>query len=789
MKRTLALVLLALACAGALMQAVGQITPQLRDHVMQQAQSLTFSSSALQEELQVTGFLSDPKTEQIVKRSPPAHALAWAALQAERKQPGAAVELLHFVAQGIAAHHADAIRYEPKLRAYFSQFPTNAPVPSPQARRFNFDRTVPSAPDVAAQLPQGAKALLEPLSKYSLVHPGGVHGLMVDVLGLKATEAMDIEQSSGDVSDALLTGIRHAPIPPPQEQRLRDMIAALLLHGGDAILHEEAVKLFGSDRLASSDGRDQRREPLVALREASDESVSHDATREHDEIVALATKIVANLNNASHRPSPAGDFPPPSPPPSPAPSPLSSHPPPRPRAGMPRTPSFELTARQLHSESIEPVAPMPNFAQMRDMGGGRGGGGIIMGSAVTSTVSGAPLVISFRRIERSDLVVPVVAMKDGRNLSGSPVRQDVLLAAYRMSCGDHGRQVTRIPADGSSGAVLISLLVRQQRPVNVSEFLVHPAISDLAIGRELIIVDGANFLFGKQLDNRLGDSSNSPSPADATVLNMRQWRFAVRHRQFGGWYRFAERSSMISAQGDRLDVQAQSGESRRVLFEFLRPADPAGTTNGVPERSVIISDAPDALPEFATLNDFLKTAAILRWGTTAGAKCWINGGLDVKKFANVRTVVFRGDSATFDSRSAVDIELEQVQAIIKEAMASVPKNKLADAKLLKDAIARERKLSLLQQEMKVRGYSGTIIEKATRTAAKSEIPGGVNPLDCALTTIVRKDMSAADIQRWQSLPHCKDNDADDICELKLQLVIDAFTRIEPWSQPFFMARM
>jgi len=56
-----------------------------------------------------TGFLDDPKTKEIVDRSPAAYALAWAALQAEERRPGAAVQLLQHVAQGIAANHADAL--------------------------------------------------------------------------------------------------------------------------------------------------------------------------------------------------------------------------------------------------------------------------------------------------------------------------------------------------------------------------------------------------------------------------------------------------------------------------------------------------------------------------------------------------------------------------------------------------------------------------------------------------------------------------------------------------------
>ncbi|KVX57640.1 hypothetical protein WT33_22600 [Burkholderia stagnalis] len=429
---------------------------------------------------------------------------------------------------------------------------------------------------------------------------------------------------------------------------------------------------------------------------------------------------------------------------------------------------------------------MPKFSQMRTMGGGRGGGGIVMGSAVTSSVGSTPLVISFRRIEHSDRVVPVVAMNDGRILFGSPVRQDVLLAAYRISFGDPARKVSPLTSGESRGAVLISLLVRQRGPVALSEFLVHPAISDLAIGRDLIVVDGANFLFSEHLAHRLRNTDGTPPPANAKVLNMRQWQLAVEDHQFGGWYRFAERPSVISTNGDGLDVQAQSSESRHVLFEFVRPADPGGTIKPKPERSVIVSDAPDILPEFGTLNDFLKTAAILRWGATAGAK-WLNGKLEVKKFSDVRTVVFRNHAATFDSRGAVEIELHQVQAMTTAAMASVPKDKLADANLLKKAIARERKLKLLLREMEARGYSSEVIEKATDRAAKREFPEGVNPIRSAITEILRIDMSPSDFKQLQSQARCKNTDIDKICEMKSQILIDMFLQVEPWAHGLLVA--
>ncbi|CAD6547755.1 hypothetical protein ACFQ3P_25885 [Paraburkholderia sabiae] len=778
MKRIFATALLALACIVALIPAFAEITQQFRDQVMQCAQSLTFSSSALHEELRMTGFLDNARTDEIVERSPPAYALAWAALQAERKRSGAAMELLQNVAQGIAAHHADAIRYAPALRTYFSQFPPDAPVPAPVARRFEFDRTVGATPDVAARLPAAARRLLEPLSSYSGLHPGGMHGLMVDVLGLSPTVAMDIEQSSSDTSDALMTGIAHSSIPPSPEQHLRDVVVALALHGGVSFRKEAVVQMFGGRQVTLND--DKGPPPLVAAHEASRKPASADAMREHAEILALADRIIDNMRNNRDQPPPhvsTGNGGPNNGGPGGGANPAlrrGSTPPPKP--GPP--PGYKLVAQQLHSDGVNPVA-LPDFAGMRSAGGGLGGGGIIMGSPVTSSIAGQPLAMSFRTIEHSDRVVPVVAMSNGRVLFGSPVRPDVLLAAQRLAFGDRERKVEPLAANGSTGAILISLLVSLEYPVQAAEFLVNPAISDLNIGRDLVVVDGAGFLFRRQLADRVDVASVMPPPTNATVLTMQQWCAALIKHQFGGWYRFAERPSLISTKGDVIEVAAQSGASRTVMFEFLRPSDTKGTNNA-PERSVVISDAPDKLPEFAALNDLLKTAAILRWGASAGAK-WIRADIGATRLDNVRTVVLRDQTVSFDPRGAMDIELEQVRVQLTTAMKAIAKDRLADAKTLNNAIVLQRKRYLTLKELQARGYSDAIIEQAMHNAAMSEALGNSDPVFTTMLGMLRKDMSQDAFRKLPSSHDC-DNPESSICDKSFGTVRRQFDQTDPWAR-------
>jgi hypothetical protein len=206
-----ALLLYALLLTGT--QAVAQGNDQLRDQITRQAASMALPATWVHEGLGSTGFLDDPKTKEIVDRSPAAYALAWAALQAEERRPGTAVQLLQHVAQGIAANHADAIRHEPALMAYFQAFPQGKPIPAPALRLFEFARSIEAGSDIAQRLPNPAQVMLEPLAKYAYAYPGGMQGMMVDVLHLTPTDAMSIERSSPDVSRALFTAIERAPIP------------------------------------------------------------------------------------------------------------------------------------------------------------------------------------------------------------------------------------------------------------------------------------------------------------------------------------------------------------------------------------------------------------------------------------------------------------------------------------------------------------------------------------------------------------------------------------------------
>ena len=329
--------------------------------------------------------------------------------------------------------------------------------------------------------------------------------MMVDVLHIAPTDAMTIEQSSPDVARALFTAIEHAPVPPPQETHLKDVLAALLTHGGEAIRYEDAVRRFGPD-LAP----DRRSRPNK-VREAKN-SASVEEQHERNEIAKFAGRLVASLRqNPDNGDLSAKDLS--------LPPPL----PPEPLPGFRSEPSFNQRVLQLHSEGVDTLGSMPGFTVMRAIGGGRGGGGIVMGGGVTASFHGQPIGLSFRPIERSNLVVAVVAMSDGRVLFGPPVRPDVLVAAYRIAFAP-SLGMARMSSKQTTGAVLISLLGRQVAPANVAEFLVHPAISDLQLGRDLIMVDGAEFLFADDLERRLGKLQRIEVPADAVDLSVDQWR-------------------------------------------------------------------------------------------------------------------------------------------------------------------------------------------------------------------------------------------------------------------------
>lgn len=733
-------------------RVVAQVSAQLRDQVTRQAASMALSATWVHEELRSTGFLDDPKTKEIVERSPAAYALAWAALQAEEENPGAAVQLLQDVAQGIAANHADAIRHEPALRSYFQKFQQNQPVPPPTPRQFAFARSVEARPDIARRLPEAAKEMIMPLAKYAYAYPGGMQGMMVEVLRIPPTDAMSIEQSSPDVARALFTAIERAPVPPPHEIHLKDVLAALLTHGGEAIRYEDAVRRFGPD--IAPDRRSRRDKPLAAIREAPKNSASVEVQHERNAIATLAGQLVASLQQNPDR----GDLPPnrywpPSPPLPSSPSP-----------GFSSKPSFDERALQLHSEGVETLRSAPEFAAMRAIGGGRGGGGIVMGGEVAATFRGQPIGLSFRPIGRSHLVVAVVAMSDGRVLFSPPVRPDVLVAAYRIGFGDPKRGVARMSSKQTAGAILISLLARQKAPVNVSEFLVHPAISDLQLGRDLIVVDGADFLFADDLEGRLGKVQRVEEHTNSADLSVAEWRAAIAAGEFGYWYRYVERPLRISLQHDALIVTATSDLDRNVLFELVRPAEgkqardlsmPSRDFSVYPllpqlpqlrtERSVVIRDVTAALAEFRILNDFLGVSAIMRWAQDGGAR-WFGGLPQTSPLVDVRSVVRIANSATFDSRGAVDIELEKIHEIIRVLPAGITGGKQADARQLNRAIAKDTEISLLLLELGSRGYSSKVKEQAALRwqMSKSNAPSHA---DQVYLDLLKRDMPPSEYEQ------------------------------------------
>ena len=430
---------------------------------------------------------------------------------------------------------------------------------------------------------------------------------------------------------------------------------------------------------------------------------------------------------------------------------------------------------------------------MRAIGGGRGGGGIVMGGEVAATFRGQPIGLSFRPIERSQLVVAVIAMSDGRVLFSRPVRPDVLVAAYRIAFGDpdRNRRVARMSSKQSAGAILISLLARENTPVNVSEFLVHPAISDLQLGRDLIAVDGAYFLFAEDLEKRLGKVQRVDTPANSADMSVVEWRAAMASGEFGYWYRYVERPLKISLQNDALIVSAANDLDSNVLFELVRPAErkqwndlgmpsPDFSISPLlpqpqlgrsivikPERSVVIRDITSVLAEFRTLNDFLDISAIMRWAQDSGAR-WIGGRPQTVLLGDVRSVVRTDNSATFDSRGAVDIELAKIHEIIRILPAGIPSGKQADAQQLNRAIAEDYEMRLLRLELSSRGYSSKVEEQAALRLQMSR-PKEPSHADQVYYELLKRDMPASEYEQLKR--RCEMHE----CVLYLQA-----TRREPW---------
>ena len=568
--------LLALCLVACTAFGYADVTPALRAQIEQQAANMALAMSPVREELRLTGFLDDRKVAAIALKSPPAHALAWAAIQAEEAKPGAAVALLEHVALGLASRHVDAIRYEPQLSAVFKGY-RSGPIPPPPLRTFAFDRAASDSAVSLNRLPARAEAMLQPLAKYALAYPQGVQGLLVHALKLRPTEAMQLEKSARSVEELIPQAIRRAA--PPPEKRFSEVLHALVAHGGVAIQHEEVLALFPQARVGPEGQLHTTRwideAPLGA-------SALAEQKRREERIAGLVSSAFAAPGTPPDpaAPGPQGNGGGPSGSrgssgtgdtgsggPGSASGEGGSSGAAGGGGGGARAPSFEQRVANLHGSGTAGGAPASRaFNMMRSIGGGRGGGGIVLGAPVSAATVGKPLAAQWEQVlnRGQPYAVLKIALTGGAIVYAMPVRGDIALAATRLTFGDKQQKIA--PTRPGEGNVLVSLLTRGLllEKKEAASFLVHPAIADLDLGRELVTCDGAAFLMQDAFAARIQKARGGTASSGAVPV--REWFDKVTRGSYGGWYRYVDRPARITRDGAALRVRAAGGARPDVLL-------------------------------------------------------------------------------------------------------------------------------------------------------------------------------------------------------------------------------
>lgn len=732
--------------------AHADITPQLRHQIEQQAKAISLSRSAILEELRLTGFLDDKKTAQLAMKSTPTNALAWAALQAEEAKPGTAVELLETVAKGMAAKHVAAIRYEPELAYLFKGAP-QGPITAPPARKFAFSRVSGNTGNAIASLPAKAQKLLVPLAKYAIAHPGGVQALLTGTLRLRPADALELERSSRSVDDLLAAAIRQAE-PPPAE-RYREVMASLIKHGGRAIHHEEVLAMFpdavrsGEPDVTKARWRDgaplsvaQRQALMTEERLVNQIVVSAFADAAQagpDTLGAASPTSMFGSSGGGATGSGSGSG-------SGIGSIFDSTAPVEASGGG--APSYNERVNNLHTidrADSRSGPPSRSFTSMRSIGGGRGGGGVVVGAPVTFDPQLRPSAARWETMSKDGVQYgsPRVTLKDGSVVFARPVRQDIALAAQRLVFGD-SKEAIRASSE-TQGDVLISLLNNARPLLNktaVAEFLVHPAIADLAVGRDLIGCDGAEFLFPTVFKLML-DAAPQVRRVAAGSVDAHKWFKEISEGTYSGWYRYVDRQVVVKRDGAALIVAATGKTAPHVLFELVRPAEKEDEVVVTPELNVVIDGLIRASPQFRSLNDLISTVAVLRWIKSNQVR--IEGNLPGgRRLAPARTVVLQDERATFGPRSQSSYLKEDIKARSTAWNKLARQEKLTVPPALLSAIIRDRTRLADIAAMRALGYS----QEKIIAALKKQSPVYQSFADVARAMILRGELSGQTLPRW-----------------------------------------
>jgi hypothetical protein len=544
--------------------------------------------------------------------------------------PSEGDKFLLVISKVIAEDHSNAIRSEIALRPYFDN---ESPINRGGVRFGSIPKE--RAPSVNAN----TRAAILAIERYVERVPGGMQSVMARCCNIDPTRAYDILRTSPSRSEALIKAVKFGDLPPELQARLLRLIVttaettravtyetalAPYLKEIDAKLGEpsglvEAQTSFAG--VTASWTVDDETRVQHSIRDAAKEAGLHRST-----VDKLFPLIAASQDNSS----PSGGH---------------QGPAPEARAGPPSAPTPPVLGPGGRGSSIAPVTPagqtldtdgnnLERYNHVRDsIAETKGEGGVLPFAAMRlsragfgGVVFGAPLdVTHIAKAKAVSWVVDIpgistasgwghfdIVLSDGKVVMTPRIRCDDAYGAWEILNGRPGV----FPALDVARGEGVGLASVSREPYDHDKMVVHPALYGFAIGDAAVLADGVGYKMGVEaFKQRIEQTGASAALVEKAV----DWRKADK-----GYYKIIDAPLKIEAinglvRVERTEAGGYSEDLRELAFLDFQPI-PYGIGPPPPDTFYeLLPTLVTAFPEFAELNSFAETFAIVRWGKLSGA--------------------------------------------------------------------------------------------------------------------------------------------------------------------------
>lgn len=586
----------------------------------------------------------------------------WAAIEAGGEDQGA--RFLKVISRIVAQEHANSIRFEKSLSAYFPE-PQTEPIRQEERIGIQFRRPVSTA---APTDPTVRRTLLT-LERYVDFYPGGMQSVLGRCCGHSQDAVYDILRSAPTRKDALASALHLGRIPPELQERLLRMVA-LTAEGVNSVKYEPELQPLlrqidqragGMSGLGQHDGEthahatlsptDQKRQAELVESAARKTGLSTD--QQHAVVASLReTTTDTDSRSAPERKTILNS--------------VDTKPPPDDGLAMPAGPGGgggggggggNPVDRAQEARPHERRPPSENGARRNRMqyrraladAGGRGGmhggsggmtttgrGGGIGGGrssfrAIRMARGGFGGVVFGAEVQGGTVpgIVELSWVSEEPGHSGARghfdvVFQDGEIAATRIFDLDqsyaaweiiHGRKGTFRSLDIANGEGVGLAGVVNDEP---NRFLVHPALYGLHLGNDAVFADAVGFKMSPEM---LAQKLSAAGAPQELVDKAVRWR-----NQEKGFYKIIDVETEIVRHDGLVRARrtAAGGFSDHLRSAALLSFQAFGWGGPLAEDATPFYDIVPALtttfPQYHRLNDFAELFAIMRFAKRGGAR-------------------------------------------------------------------------------------------------------------------------------------------------------------------------